>query len=1445
MSKKKYSVLLLILSVFVAIGFSFSLLFGVQGAYANTDDFSIVFDEYDGDDLTVSQFERVSLPTATFFERNVNVGKAEVYVYDSQENLVAPYRKGNYLFTATGEYQVVYRPIGYADKGIDGGANNLTLNLTVTAGEQGNELIFPVDSNLASGLLCDYNEEFYLADAFNDYGNAKIYLSQYPEISREQVEGENYALKLVKGSKIANAGLYFGANITSDIDEFSYVSVKLKTDADEVYLAGLSDTKFYKMKDLKKITLGDFSYGESDYQTVYVKATDLGLTGNGNEGLQIVFDGAQGSFVEIDEIGFIANRQDYKFITSLTEQPIVIGNSYKIDMTAYLNGIKIENPVLDYSIPDEYSSIVTVTDNAGSFFFNAVSSGNVALRVKYYQEDGINLITEQDISIKVLDAIEAANLLTDTLGTNELVNWSNSNYKWLIQKSSLIGYQDEFDSQSVVNAGYNARYYNGSYGAASIAFPGQKSYTDGYVTLTCIFDGNNAGRTVKLYKYGETNPENAVATFDVSVGNKWVVWSVPVSELVDENGVLKGIQLVHSANWINLGKINYVPEADYVPNYVLNDNVSTLAIYENGKSSEVVSSLERDGFKLDNADYYIEVTSSDTDVVFVEGMTLTPYDAGTSIITVSYYTDSQKTTLVAKKETLVTVDTIENILTATLADHELVKWDNVLYQELVTDSTIANKSMANENTEYPSFVNVNTPHGGYFFDYVPASGAHGSGRNILFPVQRVYENGYVKVKLTSQSGAFASYSAINVYKYGETLANNYLLRATGNDALNGLQSIELYVPVSMLTNSEDILQGIQITAEGLGWLRIENIEYVAENAHTPTYGVMENIDSLTFALGGSSQTVSVSLKYDGMTAGLSFDYTAELSSSNQTVATVSGLSITPVYSGSSDITLTIKDGSGATIATATKSITIASYAEMMGDTLGENELVNWKSSLQQELVTDTTISEYAGKLTNKQYHGDPYYCYQFKSIDAVDSSTDAYVGLNIEFAVKNSYTKGYVEFKITSQRGSKTAYIYKFGETNAENIVQSCFMASGNVEYTFKVPVTDLLNDQDKLDGIQIVINLADGNGYLYSFNYVEEDDEPIETGDGILTFENGETGILNYLQYSGNNVPATISSSVVSAYTDGSGYDGFFDGNVLRITTQNSSSWDGLAMNYYLSLGKVETGKTYYYNFSVRVIESYSNIASKQDTPAVEVPHQFAIANNNQDATISSLLAFVTYEGAPNCIYYDTEKDTAFYNFVGTYTATESTAVYFKMSLGTYKDTTVNIELDNMYLVLADEMTSLVSTGGYGTSYYVPTTDTAILPDGSTSGWKVIIPDYDNASMRMTYRVYGDFKQGSTYKVTYKMKFYTNDGFIHHVYDVSLGTNILGIQEIRSKALQTTLTGQVDAVNRSLDANAEYLDVTLWLRTSGDFGNGWQNDGVNNGISIFTVDIQIEEVVA
>lgn len=1177
---KNYNKLMKVLCLIMTLGFALSLLFGISSTVFATNDYQIVYDDYNGADLIVNRYEKVNLPTATFKERGVTIGKAELYVYDSEQNLVPSYRKGAYLFTEVGEYTAIYRPIGYADRGVDGGDKNLVLNITVNDAELLGAYL-PVDSDLQSGVVADYNEDFYLTDVFTDYGKASIYRAEYPTVSLSQLDGDNKAIKLVKGENYAKIGLYFGAGIDKDITEFSYLAIKLKTDATEIYFAGLTDYKFYKMTDLATATMGDFSYDENGYQTAYVKAQDLGLTKDYFDGVQLVFNGADGAFVEIDEISFVHDRKDYKFVSSVTKSELAYGDSMEIVTLLYLNGVQIESPILKYEIPEQYEAFSSVTTDGTRSYFNALQAGKTALRITYYDSDGQTVITSQDIPLNILSAREVVDRLASSLKTNEVVTWGDVNYKYAVQKTVFSSGNPDIYSVTV-NPNYNqVRYINSNsdgepaYGSVRILFPGSPTYTDGYLRITCIFDGYNSNRAVKVYKFNETDSNNPVATFDAFTGTRggvdreWYVWIIPASELVDQNGVLEGIQIVNTSSWMNFGRIDYIPESEYEPSYSVFDNVSALPFYENGESCTVESYLERDGFKLNNADYYIEITSSENAVMCVSGMEVTPLSSGTATITVSYYSDSTKQTLLASRSTEVVIDTAENILSATLTGNKLVAWDHVLYEKYVTDCTVNGLSMANES--YQSFVNDDFTKG-YYFDFVPASMVNdtqkdydGSGRTIIFPVQKTYTDGYVKLKLVSQGGnTFKGYMTITVYKIGETEQNNYILKATGNDLLEGLTELEIYVPVNMLTNEEDLLCGLQIAVAGGGWTQIHEIYYVPEAEYQPTYTVSHNLLDLALAEGGSEKTVTATMLYDGMMVGSQFNYTATLSGDNDQVALVSGMKVTPVKEGEVTLTLTLKDKDDNDLASVSEKLSVTSLYDTITSTLGENEFVNWDNQLYMNYVSEGTV-------TGSQI--DERYADQIKSDDLgnyfvfVPYNSDPGTGKTITFPVQKVYTDGYVELTFLKEKNGNFAYyefitIYKYGETDPKNYVLKGYGTDGysmkdtNV-VTLRVPVGLLTDDQGVLKGLQFMAGYC-GYLHVYSIKYVPETSfEPEYTvTDNIssLTFAYGGTA-------------QTVTASML--------YDGFAVGSSFVYTVELESSNTQVVTVSGMAITPINGGKT------------------------------------------------------------------------------------------------------------------------------------------------------------------------------------------------------------------------------------------------------------------------------
>lgn len=490
----------------------------------------------------------------------------------------------------------------------------------------------------------------------------------------------------------------------------------------------------------------------------------------------------------------------------------------------------------------------------------------------------------------------------------------------------------------------------------------------------------------------------------------------------------------------------------------------------------------------------------------IVGNSITPLVAGNIDVTVTY-TDVNGVT--ASKVYTLSANTVSGYLAAGFSGNKLVNWNDTLYSRMVSDSTVSGYSMSKESYE-PSVV-VN-----YQYKLVPAQ----SGRNITFPIQNVYTDGYLKIDIAKNSGTFPYYEYVYVLKYGETDLNNYVVKATGatGDILDTGNNVGyIYVPVSMLTNAEGVLEGVQLILFGGSWYNIRHIDYVPAGDYTPTYSATTNLSSISLRQGGGAQTVTASISaYCGAAIGAGLNYSVSVTSSDTSVATVSGTTLTPVAGGDTTVTVTFSDNNGNILTTEQQVIHVTSFAEQVAATLGENEFVNWTSTVQvSEFLSDTTVAAYAGKEKSAQHHPS-YKCYQFYSSD------NTYVGHNIEFAKKEVYTEGYIKLGLLTQRGGTGAFIYKYGATADEpvyTVAASAFTSNTRIEVY--VPISDLVNESGVLEGIQIVMNAYTGTAYYYTFEYA--------TAQDVVAATLGTNELVNWKSDAQLDL---VENAVVSGYT-------------------------------------------------------------------------------------------------------------------------------------------------------------------------------------------------------------------------------------------------------------------------------------------------------------------------
>lgn len=165
-------------------------------------------------------------------------------------------------------------------------------------------------------------------------------------------------------------------------------------------------------------------------------------------------------------------------------------------------------------------------------------------------------------------------------------------------------------------------------------------------------------------------------------------------------------------------------------------------------------------------------------------------------------------------------------------------------------------------------------------------------------------------------------------------------------------------------------------------------------------------------------------------------------------------------------------------------IRYVTLAEKVDPYIAEGHFIDWSDDKPFQLFSATTIPEYTSVVTSssKVVTG---YGYNYWSGDENNM-----VGFNIEFTKKDVYdTNGYVAIRVLTQRHSN-AYIYKYNETDSTAIVTSA-ATTANTPKTIYVPIKSLLNGQNKLDGVQVILDLKGSStlaqGFIYEIKYATE----------------------------------------------------------------------------------------------------------------------------------------------------------------------------------------------------------------------------------------------------------------------------------------------------------------------------------------------------------------------
>lgn len=1020
------------------------------------------------------------------------------------------------------------------------------------------EKIFTVDTyddSVETGLLADYEEEFYATDkAFITDGKVAVYTGVQAIASVQ-----SGALRLQKGTGTSKVGLQFARWI--EPSENTYVYLKIKSNAESIFVGGLNETKLFMLQEL---TSFGFSYAEKDWQTVWIKASDLGLTAKHFDGFQMVFDGVENCVVELAEIGYSNAYEVYDIESNLSslssKKELLPDKAYNLEITVK-NGQGTALTDLD---------IVTVCleeDKASlqdSVFF-ATKSGEVTLRV-IVSKNGVEL-TRKYIKLNVQPTLdEVLQTLQGKLGETGVALFDDNAYLRTILNSTLDDYNAiHLDNQD----NFRFREKNGKYfrvngvGGVRIAFASDSVYNqDGYLKVWVHFDNASVANTQKLLvcKYGATDTTNAVELTGFVNGSQYVY--IPLKTLLNDDGTMDGLQFVFkSAGWTYLGEMTY--DQSYV-HYEWIESVSSIPYMLVDDELTLSASIKVNGTMKNGADIRYRV--ADETVAKIQNGKLKALKKGDAEVEIGYYENGKLCT--AKTVRVEILNSYAEKLVGTLNDNELAIWDSTVYEEMLSALSVTGYDAMADYKILPEAKKLMlTPNG------------VGSGYTITFPKQNTYTSGYLKIGVYVDT---VMSQDIFVYKLLETDKNAYVFQqhfASFEGAVGG-KIFYMYIPVAELVDTDNLLKGVQIAVR-YGKIYICDISYDADYV---AYAISENISSLTIE-NGKSYDVSASVLLNGETVnGADIRYSV----ADESVLTIANGKLTAHKTGGTAVTIFYYDTDGESVLYS-KEITLTvlkSITEQIADTLSENELALFNSALYAHTLSDLTVNGYNNPQTNEDYQiqwaqGNPLY-----KLVANANGT----GHTVTFVKQNTYTDGYLRIRVNFDNAygvnGKSLYIFRFGEVDATKHIKFTNFTIGQ-QYIY-VPMSALVDENDILKGIQF--SFTGGTwSYIGEMTYVETAYQVTENISALPELNRGNSYAIGAEQqgvivtYTVENTSVDGSGAVIEAVKIENGnLIALQEGSAIITITYKLNESDGVMLaskrfivtvNGDLSSEQVETG--------------------------------------------------------------------------------------------------------------------------------------------------------------------------------------------------------------------------------------------------------------------------------
>jgi hypothetical protein len=396
-----------------------------------------------------------------------------------------------------------------------------------------------------------------------------------------------------------------------------------------------------------------------------------------------------------------------------------------------------------------------------------------------------------------------------TLKGDQIANFNTADYAALFSAATINQHnKNGFKPMTFIGVPHNCYEYSDvNYGTAvKIDFPEEKTYNEGYLVLKLSFNNERQAQNIKIYvySYDETDGSKGVELSKFIVEEHKVY--VPMSAIVDENNLLKGIQIA----WDGWGGKAYLRGIEYSPSiYAIEENISA-GEYEVGNTYDVTYGATKDGVSIEDAT--VTCTIADSSVLTIADGKLTALKAGTTKVTLIYMVSGVR--FAVKYFNVTVANSYIEEIKAGLGENELANFKSVEYLKTLSNMTVNNASYnPGPLTITPTIV---TKNGESYLKYTTLSGNNNGGLTVTFVKQNKYEgdqlNGYLKVRVYFDNPN--GYRAMYFFKHGETTATIAL--TVSNSEIKGAGAVDLYIPIKNLVDGDGILKGIQFATRYFG-----------------------------------------------------------------------------------------------------------------------------------------------------------------------------------------------------------------------------------------------------------------------------------------------------------------------------------------------------------------------------------------------------------------------------------------------------------------------------------------------------------------------------------------------------------------------------------------------------------------------------------------------------